>query len=209
MIGETGKAKSGSLSAGASLELHSLVTKARDGDTQAFESLARYYWVPVYRMVYHRVRSKMDAEDLTQDVFVTVSKRINSVQDITRFQSWLYAITINKVRDHLRRRKLLSLVGFLSQRQGEDAKQEVANDESDPLGSVIRKDFWQQVEGFLTKLSGLEKEVFIMRFMDQLNINEISQIMGRGPSTIKTHLYRAIKKFREDSKFQVFLEGIE
>jgi RNA polymerase sigma-70 factor (ECF subfamily) len=63
----------------------------------------------------------------------------------------------------------------------------------------MREDFWKQVRLLLDKLSRLEREVFLLRFMDHLSIREISQIMEKSESTVKTHLYRALKKFKNDT----------
>lgn len=209
MIRSNGKLNGNSSSAGSTPCLTDLVRSAKNGDTEAYESLARFYWAPIYRMVYHRVRSQMDAEDITQDVFIRAFKRISRLDEVSKFQPWLYAIAINRVRDYMRKKRLLKLMGFSTPNEGNHIEQLRASRSQDPFGKVIRKDFWIEVERFLGKLSRAEREVFIMRFMDQLSISEIAEVMGKGPSTIKTHLYRALKKFRAEPRFQTFLEGIE
>ncbi|MEJ2024773.1 MAG: sigma-70 region 4 domain-containing protein, partial [Deltaproteobacteria bacterium] len=62
-----------------------------------------------------------------------------------------------------------------------------------------KKDFWNQVGGFLKKLSRVEKEVFLLRFLDHLTLKEIAETLGKGESTVKTHLYRALRKFRNET----------
>lgn len=59
----------------------------------------------------------------------------------------------------------------------------------------------------LDKLSRLEREVFLMRFMDHLRIVEIAQVLNRSESTVKTHLYRALKKFKDEHALHKLLEG--
>ena len=210
MISSARKIIKGNVSPGAAYSLESLIRYARDGDYDAFEALARFYWAPVYRMVYYRIRSKMDAEDITQDVFFTAFKRINCLKETSKFRSWLFTIAINRVRDYQRRSKLLGLLGFsVSNTAKYDLTEFDAQGDESPLGGAIRRDFWKQVDRFLASLSKAEKEVFVLRFMDQLNINEIAEVMGKGQSTIKTHLYRAVKKFKSWGQFHTFLEGLE
>jgi len=79
--------------------------------------------------------------------------------------------------------------------------------ESGPLEALIRKRFRHESETFLSKLSRMEKDVFVLRFMDQLKINEIATALKKGESTVKTHLYRALSKFKKDRAFQDFLKG--
>ena len=77
------------------------------------------------------------------------------------------------------------------------------------LDNLMAEDFWKQVELFLNKLSRMEKEVFSLRFMDHLSIKEISQALGKSESTIKTHLYRSIGKFKADhSMHQLIQEDV-
>ena len=71
----------------------------------------------------------------------------------------------------------------------------------------MRQDFWNKMRLLLDRLSHLEREVFLLRFMDHLSIREISQVMKKSESTVKTHLYRALKKFKKDtSLIQMLLE---
>jgi len=74
---------------------------------------------------------------------------------------------------------------------------------------VIKKEFWREVESFMRRLSKLEREVFQLRFMDHLGIAEISVVLGRGESTVKTHLYRAVKKFQTEEHLIGLIRGVE
>ena len=61
---------------------------------------------------------------------------------------------------------------------------------------MSKKDFWKQIGRMLSRLSTVEKEVFLLRFFDQLTIKEMSAALHKSESTIKTHLYRALRKFK-------------
>jgi RNA polymerase sigma-70 factor (ECF subfamily) len=78
--------------------------------------------------------------------------------------------------------------------------------EPDSLQSLIKKDFWNQVGSFLKKLSAMEREVFMLRFMDHLTIREVSEVMKKNESTVKTHLYRSLQKFRREDALRHFLQ---
>jgi RNA polymerase sigma-70 factor (ECF subfamily) len=79
----------------------------------------------------------------------------------------------------------------------------------DALDNLMAKDFWKKVELFLNELSRMEREVFSLRFMDHLSIKEISQTLGKSESTVKTHLYRSISKFKaESSRHQLLQEDV-
>lgn len=63
-------------------------------------------------------------------------------------------------------------------------------------GGISKKDFWRQIGKMPTSLSAMEKEVFLLRFFDQLTIKEMSAALHKSESTIKTHLYRALSKLK-------------
>jgi RNA polymerase sigma-70 factor (ECF subfamily) len=100
------------------------------------------------------------------------------------------------VKDYYRKKQFKSLFGFVS--MDEEAFHETADMAEDPEveGGMSKKDFWRQIGEMLTHLSAMEKEVFLLRFFDQLTIKEMSATLDKNESTIKTHLYRALKKVK-------------
>ena len=171
-----------------------LVEKAQAGDQTAFHRLVDHFQPEIYRMIYYRSRSKMDAEDLTQDVMLKAYKNIGRLKSPEVFRSWLYRIAVNRVRDYYRKKQFRSMFGMVSMDEDsfhESAEMAVAPEAE---GGIARKDFWRQIEQMLTSFSRMEKEVFLLRFFDQLTIKEISATLKKNESTIKTHLYRALRK---------------
>ena len=73
------------------------------------------------------------------------------------------------------------------------------------MENIERQEFWSRVHIMLDRLSQMEKEVFLLRFFDDLGIREISEVINKSQSTVKTHLYRALKKFKNDEAFRDFL----
>ena len=191
---------------GTAFQLASLVEKAKAGSRTAFEQLMGHFHEDIFRMVYYRTRSSMDAEDLTQEIFTRAYKNISGLKDVERFRSWLYQIALNRVRDFNRRKRFRNLFSAFGDTP-ETAKTPVdASHPPDALDHLMARDFWKQVELFLDKLSRTEREVFSLRFMDHLSIKEISQTLGRSESTIKTHLYRSIGKFKADHSMHQLLQ---
>lgn len=183
-----------------SLKIAALAEKARDGNRMSFQELVGMFQEDIYRLAYYRTYSQMDAEDITQEVFVQAYRKLKSLNDSGRFRAWLYSIAVNRCNDFLRKRKFLSLLQLRSAREQEFM--ETGNDMSANYNETIAKEkFWEQVRSVLGKLSSMEREVFTLRFMDHRNINEIAEILDKSESTVKTHLYRALNKLRQDSGF--------
>ena len=71
----------------------------------------------------------------------------------------------------------------------------------------MRQEFWEQVRSFTGKLGRWEREVFLLRFLDQLGIREIAQVLHKSESAVKTHLYRALGKFKGNPEIVRLLEA--
>jgi len=184
-----------------------LVEKARAGNRTAFERLAGLFHEDIFRMVYYRTRSKMDAEDLTQEIFIRAFNNVSKLKEVNRFKSWLFSIAANRVRDFHRKNRFQKLFSSFADSDNENQSDPEDDDRPDALDSLMKRDFWKKVGMLLDKLPKMEREVFILRFMDHLSIKEVSQVMNKSESTVKTHLYRALQKFRkEPSMIQLLQE---
>ena len=160
-------------------------------------------------MVYYRVRPHTEAEDLTQDIFLKAFRNIGNLREANRFKSWLYRIAVNRVRDFHRRQRLRTM--FSSDSEFNEADLTEKRDEGeDPeaLSKVMKAEFWHQIGLILKRLSSMEKEVFMLRFFDHLSINEIAGVLKKSESTIKTHLYRALAKFKKEDKLRQMLQEV-
>ena len=191
----------------AETELATLVQEARQGEAASFDRLVRIFWEDIYRMIFFRTYSEADGEDLTQEVFLRAYNNLARLKDPGSFKSWLYSIAMNLVRDHLRKRRLQSI--FRPLEPGSDTEPALQVPDQGPPASelVERRQFWAQVSGFCQELPRGEREVFTLRFMDQLNLEEISQVLGKSPSAVKTHLYRAVGKLRRKTALVKVLQG--
>jgi len=155
-------------------------------------------------MVYARNVSRMDAEDLTQEIFIAMSKNLYQLKDAARFKSWLYRIALNRIKDFHRKTNFRSLFAL---KPAEDT--ESIGESQNALDDVIEKEFWHQFHRLTRQMSKKEREVFTLRYVDQLGIRELAETLKNSESTVKTHLYRALKKFREAPELRSFLKGNE
>ena len=80
-------------------------------------------------------------------------------------------------------------------------------EDAEALSQVMKAEFWHQIGLILKKLSRMEKEVFMLRFFDHLSIKEIAGALKKSESTIKTHLYRALAKFKKEDQLRQMLNS--
>lgn len=172
------------------------VALAQNGDRGAFHRLADRFQVEIFRMIFYRVRSKMDAEDLCQDVFFKAFRSLKQLRSPQRFKSWLYRIAVNRVRDYHRHNAFKAMFSFIAVDDPDFHESEEMAAAPEAAEHIDRQAFWQQITGMLNELSKMEKEVFLLRFFDGLTIKEITTVMKKNESTVKTHLYRALAKMK-------------
>ena len=191
---------------GTSAQQVSLVEQARDGKRPAFAQLADRFHEDIFRTVFYRVRSRSDAEDITQDVFLKAFQKISSIKDASKFRGWLFSIALNRIKDFHRKRRFHSLFKTEDENIESHPSAEAESDQPEALDQVLKEDFWRQVRLVLNKLSKMEREVFMLRFFDQLSINEIAEVLKKNESTVKTHLYRALAKFKKEPAMRQLLK---
>ncbi|MBW2251721.1 MAG: sigma-70 family RNA polymerase sigma factor [Deltaproteobacteria bacterium] len=176
-----------------------LVKKAKAGSRSAFTELVDLFQDDIFKMVFYRTRTQMDAEDITQEVFMQAFKKLSGLKKVERFKSWLFSIAINRVRDFFRKKRFRSLFQLPDAGNDNKSLDTQTHDQPEAIDELIKQDFWKQIGLIIDKLSRMEREVFLLRFLDLLSIREISIVLKKSESTVKTHLYRALIKFRKNS----------
>ena len=176
-----------------------LVKRAKAGSRSAFAELVDLFQDGIFKMVFYRTRKQMDAEDITQEVFMQAYKNLSGLKKVDRFKSWLFSIAVNRVRDFKRKKRFRALFKMSDGSDEIKTAESQTNNNPEPINELMRQDFWKQIGLILDKLPRMEKEVFLLRFLDHLSIKEISRALKKNESTVKTHLYRALVKFRKSS----------
>ena len=191
-----------------SAQLVSLVNQAREGNRSALTQLADQFHQEIFRMIFYRIRSRVDAEDITQDVILKAFQKISSVKEAAKFRGWLFSIALNRVRDFQRKKRFRSLFKKEDENIDSHPIEKTDSDQPEALAQVLQKDFWRQVGLVLKKLPTMEREVFLLRFFDHLSLKEIAGVLKKNESTVKTHLYRALAKFKKEPAMRQLLNEV-
>lgn len=187
-------------------QITTLVNQVKAGNKDAFGELVNLFHEEIFRTVYCRTRDRMNAEDITQEIFIKAFKNLPKLKQTERFRPWLYRITLNQIRDFYRKKQILAIFGIRFEDHMADETNAFKNEPPDALDHLLKQDFWKRVGALLDKLSPMEREVFLLRFLSHLTIKDMSQILEKSESSVKTHLYRALKKFRKESDLIDLLE---
>jgi len=141
--------------------------------------------------------SDEEVEDLLQEVFLKVYLNLNAFDSKLKFSSWLYRITHNEVISNFRKRSARRI----DQQESLDDWQELASTFSQEV-DFDEKLTAKQVKTVLTKLDAKYREALVLRFLEDKNYEEISDILQKPLGTVSTLINRAKKQFKEVSKKQ-------
>ncbi len=167
-----------------------LAVRARKGDAGAFGVLYDRHVDAVYRYVFYRVRNDADAEDLTSEVFMRALRAIPRYEPRQAFLAWLYRIARNAVIDRGRRAR--PQVSF------EEALDHPAADRVvDPDASLATLSDRSVIRQAIAKLTPLQAEVVVLRFVEGLSTTEIAKIVGKREGTVRGIQFRALASLRE------------
>jgi len=181
---------------------NSLVEQFRLGNSESFEILLRKYEAKVYNLAIRLTRNTEDAEEVLQDVFVTVYRKIESFEGKAKFSSWLYRVTVNAAFMKLRKRKqdhsilLDDLISQINNKSLHDVKS--SSSKSDYM--TVSKEMRDMIEGAISKLPGDYRAVFILRDIDGLSNKEVGEILNLTIPAVKSRLHRSRLMLRKRLK---------
>jgi len=171
-------------------KIKSLVRKAQKGDAESFGIIYEIFAERIYRYIYLKTSSREEAEDLTQQVFVRAWEALPQFEfKKNPFSSWLYSIARNLITDFYRKKKPdFSL-------DSENAVE--MPDDLDLTERLIIQDEIRQVFEAINQLPLEQKDLLLLRFVDDLSYDEIASIMNKSPLTLRVIQHRALKRLKE------------
>lgn len=177
--------------------IESLVRLAHNGDRAAFKIIYKRYHESVYRTAYRLLCDRMRAEDVTQEVFVSIHQKLESFNFDSTFQTWCYRITVNACYDILRKQKRRGK--FNSGRVNpESYESELESSKSSrPEQMLCRKELSELIDDKLQSMHEDLKTAFVLREFEHLSYADIADIMECSKGTVASRLARARSQLAE------------
>ena len=186
--------------------LESVIRRAKLRDPAAFDALVDSYSPRLFGFLYRLTSNRSDAEDLLQDVFLRVVRRIEHYDHRGQFDAWLFRIATNLVRDRARRAsrspRLTSLEGrgehgSFAASDGRSPQRWADSSAPPPDGSMVLGEQVDALQLALAKLPEVEREVIMLRHFGRMSFAEIAEIMGTPLGTALARGHRALKRLRK------------
>jgi RNA polymerase sigma-70 factor (ECF subfamily) len=180
-----------------------LILSVQQGQHELFYELVRPYERRVYAAALAILRNEHDAEDAAQEAMLKAFANIRQFRAEARFSTWLIQITVNEALMRRRRERTVQMEGIDGHRSGagdeesEYAPRDFADWREIPSEALERKEVRLRLAEALGTLDRKYREVFVLRDMEQLNIQETAEALGITVASVKTRLLRARLMLRD------------
>jgi RNA polymerase sigma-70 factor (ECF subfamily) len=172
-----------------------IVQKVIKGDVNAFEKLVIEYEKSVYNIALRMTGNSEDASDMTQEAFIKAYNSLQSFRGDSKFSVWLYRIATNVCLDFLRSKSRKPTVSLsVEDNEGEEVQLDVADESQSPELLLDRQMTRESVRRGLDTLSPEYRQILLLREIQGLSYDEISQALGLEVGTVKSRIFRARKK---------------
>src|SRR5712672_2675302 len=176
-----------------------LIARAQRGHNELFYELVRPYERRVFAAALAILRNETDAEDVAQEAMLKAFANIRQFRAEARFSTWLIQITVNEALMRRRRERTVPMEGLDHRREDENeyAPRDFADWREIPSEALERKEVRQRLAEALGTLDRKYREVFMLRDMEHLNIQETAEARGITVASVKTRLLRARLMLRD------------
>jgi len=171
-----------------------LIRRTLDGEKESFGRLISKYQDRLFNSMVQILRNEVEAEDVVQDAFVLAFTKLRSFQGNSAFFTWLYRIAYNVAITRLRRRRpTVPLDGT-----DETSRLEFPDSGPSPDDRIQKQEQAIQINQALDRLSHEHRAILILREMDELDYDAISEILDLPIGTVRSRLHRARSRLREN-----------
>jgi len=181
----------------AKLTDRELVDRARQGDVEAFGQLVRRHQQRIQRLALHMLRSRPEAEDVTQETFIRAYQALARFDGRSEPYTWLYRIAVNLSLNTIRARKTSRTSGDASDPRLEAFLVESRPEAANPGASAAGRQQYEALCAGVDSLSDTLRTTLILVCVDGLSHEEASQVLGAPEGTIAWRVHEARRKLRE------------
>lgn len=172
-----------------------LIAAALGGSELAFRHLLERYQDRVFRLLARFTRDRAETEDLAQEVFVKVFRKLHTFQQDAAFYTWLYRITVNTATDHMSRRKRRRL--HLVEDDAALDRDERESGHGGAAQPLMDQEVREVTRALLENLPEKYRTILILREYEDLSYTDMAKVLGCSIGTVESRLFRARKRFKE------------
>ena len=171
----------------------------QQGQTEVFERIVRRYTPVLYSLSYRMLGDPEAAEDAVQEVFLKAYRSLHSFDPSRRFYSWIYTIAVNHLRTLNRKNQHTPAPDVpYEEHFDESVREDSSYDEPDK--TAVQREGERLAQSALNRIDQKYREVFVLRSVEGLSVQDTARTLGIPANTVKTYLRRAREKLIQEMK---------
>ncbi len=167
----------------------------RGRDLEVINALVAQYHYRLVRYLIYLTGTREDVDDLVQETWLRILERGRTYDGHSRFEPWLFAIARNLTLDHLRKRRVLSL--DVADEESSAVPLPAGNEPS-PFAMAARTEDARRLAHAMQTLDVHAREVLVLRFQEELSLQEVANVVGAPVSTVASRIYRGLQTLRAE-----------
>lgn len=172
------------------------------GDQEAFGEIVEIYKNSVYQLCYRMIGNRHEAEDLAQEAFIRAYVNINSFNQDLKFSTWLFRIATNLCIDRIRKKKPdYYLDAEVSGTEGLTMYSQIPSDTPLPETELETLELQAMVQKEILKLPDKYRAPIVLKYIEELSLNEISEILDLPLGTVKTRIHRGREALKKQLRY--------
>jgi RNA polymerase sigma-70 factor (ECF subfamily) len=181
-----------------------VIERVLSGDTGAFSGIVEKYQGMTFRYAVSKFHDSDEALDITQEVLVAAYEALSSFRRESKFSTWFYSIMVNYCNNYRRKSGRMKTVSLNPVSSGEEYELQIPDERENPEEAVIMSDSLRIVREELMRLPEEYREILMMRDIDGLSYNEITELLNINMSNVKVRIHRG----RELLKNRLYARGL-
>ena len=180
-----------------------LIRAAAEGDRRAFEEIYRSFSGFVFAVALRMMRSRPDAEEITQDVFIKVYKNLGRFEARASFKTWIYRITVNTVSDACKK-------GSREKRKQSDYEtyEAAGQQEPDAPRNLEKEQVENQAEKLLSRINPAQRMCSVLREIEELSYDEVAKALNVNINTVRTRIKRGREALMALARKEKVTDGV-
>ncbi|MDM5329356.1 RNA polymerase sigma factor SigW [Neobacillus sp. CF12] len=172
------------------------------GDQDAFAEIVEIYSNSIYQLGYRMLGNRHEAEDVAQEAFIRAYVNIKSFNQDLKFSTWLFRIATNLCIDRIRKKKPdYYLDAEVSGTDGLTMYSQLSSNAPLPENELESLELQETVQKEILKLPEKYRSVIVLKYIEELSLNEISEILDMPLGTVKTRIHRGREALRQQLRY--------
>jgi RNA polymerase sigma-70 factor (ECF subfamily) len=167
-----------------------VVESVLSGEINEFAKIVEKYQDKTFKYVYSKFNNYDEAMDITQEIFIMTMEALGTFRHESKFSTWFYSIMVNYCKNYQKKRSRYNVIPINISKGEDDYDLQIPDEREDPEGRVILNDSIRILKEEINKLPEDYREILVLRDIDGLSYNEISEILSINLSNVKVRIHR-------------------